>query len=320
MVDDFGVRIRSPRPGTTIINQVHREGILQPLAYTPLKEPWTDGIYYFSSLTFKRSGNYSITFAVEGPGSSDIKPLVYNFSVGARNVLRGAPNTYARLSAKSYSHAQDRQITWGRRELNSALSDLRNELCVVRSALLTVYAALPNGALVMGPEIEDTPASVDETESLVEPEGWNRVLDRCWRKKVFQASTAQEMMECVLMLEYYIARQWFDAPAASNGSGRPPLLAALPGAHSAVRSATLSAAGLRVFTLDRVLIYDKIQHIKRGSRLIGGDNKPVIVPPSAYSSKTSAGTGTSSRPKIPEKVEKPLQFAQQRTVVFSLLL
>lgn len=284
-----------------MINQVHRDGILQPLAYTPLKEPWTDGIYYFSSLSFKRSGNYTISFTVEGPGSAEIKPLVFSFSVEARNMLRGAPNTYARLNAKNYAHSQDRQITWGRREVNAALCDLRNELCVVRSALFTVYAALPSGALVMGPDSEDSPTSTDEAESLAEPEGWNRVLDRCWRNMVFQASTAQEMMECVLMLEYYVARQWLDGSSShSSGSSRPPMLSALPGAHSAVRCATLSAAALRIFVLDRILIYDKVQHVKRGSRLVGGDNKPAASV-STYAAKTSSGSGTSSRPKVQEK-------------------
>ena len=42
-----------------------REGLSPPLAYTPLSESWTDHLYYFSTLSFKRSGNYTISFLLE---------------------------------------------------------------------------------------------------------------------------------------------------------------------------------------------------------------------------------------------------------------
>lgn len=42
-----------------------------PLAYTPLTEPWSDGVYYFSSLNFKKSGLYAVSFLCESiPPSS----------------------------------------------------------------------------------------------------------------------------------------------------------------------------------------------------------------------------------------------------------
>ena len=44
---------------------LHREGLSPPLAYTPLSEAWSDHLFYFSTLTFKRSGNYTVSFLVE---------------------------------------------------------------------------------------------------------------------------------------------------------------------------------------------------------------------------------------------------------------
>ena len=42
-----------------------REGLSPPLAYTPLSESWSDNLYYFSTLSFKRSGNYTVSFLLE---------------------------------------------------------------------------------------------------------------------------------------------------------------------------------------------------------------------------------------------------------------
>lgn len=42
-----------------------REGLSPPLAYTPLSEAWGDHLYYFSTLSFKRSGNYTVSFLLE---------------------------------------------------------------------------------------------------------------------------------------------------------------------------------------------------------------------------------------------------------------
>ena len=47
------------------ISTHHREGLSPPLAYTPLSESWSDHLFYFSTLSFKRSGNYTVSFLLE---------------------------------------------------------------------------------------------------------------------------------------------------------------------------------------------------------------------------------------------------------------
>ena len=42
-----------------------REGLSPPLAYTPLSEAWSDHLFYFSTLSFKKSGNYTVSFLLE---------------------------------------------------------------------------------------------------------------------------------------------------------------------------------------------------------------------------------------------------------------
>ena len=50
------------------------------------------------------------------------------------------------------------------------------------------------------------------------------------------------------------------------------MLAALPSYHFAVRCATLSAVALRVYCIDRAIIYDKVsgdeERIKEGRRYV----------------------------------------------------
>jgi hypothetical protein len=59
----------------------YREGLATPLAYTPLSEAWSDHLFYFSTLSFKRSGNYTVSFLVEGKDVGGVKPLVFPVTV-----------------------------------------------------------------------------------------------------------------------------------------------------------------------------------------------------------------------------------------------
>lgn len=134
-----------------------------------------------------------------------------------------------------------------------------SELASVKSAIFCVYAALPLGALVIDPD----PASNegDVLNGLAEPGGWNDALDQVWRGAVESATGPVMLMECVLLLEYYIQRQWMLAPNVR-------LLNALPNAHFAIRCCTLSSVALRVFCLDKALAYDKVfipPRVSRGS-------------------------------------------------------
>lgn len=52
-------------PILSSISHPPREGLSPPLAYTPLSEAWSDHLFYFSTLSFKRSGNYTVSFIIE---------------------------------------------------------------------------------------------------------------------------------------------------------------------------------------------------------------------------------------------------------------
>jgi len=45
--------------GLTVVYQVHREGVSSPISYVPLSEAWTDHLYYFGSIVFKKAGRYT---------------------------------------------------------------------------------------------------------------------------------------------------------------------------------------------------------------------------------------------------------------------
>jgi hypothetical protein len=87
-------------------------------------------------------------------------------------------------------------------------------------------------------------------------------IDYEWRENLYKAETPQQLMECVLLLEYYISKNWY-----SNISNK--IFSTLPLPHFAIRCATYSSVALRVFCLDRALQYDKTQRIARGSRYVG---------------------------------------------------
>jgi hypothetical protein len=42
----------------SVVYQIHREGVAAPLTYAPLAEAWSDHMYYFATVLFKKSGRY----------------------------------------------------------------------------------------------------------------------------------------------------------------------------------------------------------------------------------------------------------------------
>ena len=147
----------------------------------------------------------------------------------------------------------------------------------MKSVLLTFYAALPQGCVAMG-----TDASKLDTVSvsIADPDGWNEQLDIAFRDYVSQATSPTALMEvmrtltlnltlslslsltlnpnpnpkpqaCLLLEHYLDKKQWLLEPYHR-------LSGALPSPHFALRCATYSAVALRVFSLDRAFLYDKV--------------------------------------------------------------
>ena len=54
LLNAVGRKVRPPKMSVVVTCQVHRVGLTQPLASTPLVEAWSDGAYYFSSAVFIR--------------------------------------------------------------------------------------------------------------------------------------------------------------------------------------------------------------------------------------------------------------------------
>jgi hypothetical protein len=255
--------------GVATVNfEIKLDGVQQGLAYTPLQEPWTDGIYYFSTLNFRKSGKYTISFLVEGAKMGHIKPLVFPIVVEAEHISCGPACALSRLRAADYITHADRHVVSKRRELMTEISRSESEFVAVKALLLTVYLALPMGAVVMGPEEEDK--RNDIFGHIAEATGWNSNLDQTWRGCVLEAASPAMLMECLLVLEYYINKAWLTAPASK-------LLAALPSHHFAVRCVTNSSVALRIFCLDKCLAYDRIQNIPRGVRVTGDSTRATSV-------------------------------------------
>ena len=243
-----GKTLHLPKGGVTITYQVHREGDSQALAFTPLDTSWSDGLYYFSCVEFKRSGSYIISFIAEGVHASVLKPLAFPVTVRANTLIYGTLSALNRLNGRSYLGERDREIISSKRLFGDKLYDTSSDLRAIKSAILTIYYALPLGSLNTAHAPSD---SSDWFSHVAEAEGWTDALDQMWQGRIDGVDSGMALMECLLLLEHYINKQWID-----NAQGR--LLSALPNAHFAIRCCSLAAVAQRVFALDRALNYDHI--------------------------------------------------------------
>lgn len=112
-------------------------------------------------------------------------------------------------------------------------SDSASPLALLKSALLTVEAALPLGC-------------VDDTD-----DRWSVDFNEAWRNAVVSSPNASALMECQLSLEFSIKTGWF-RPLGSK------LLASLPSRAHSAKYATYSLVALRLWTLDQSLRYEKV--------------------------------------------------------------
>lgn len=292
-------RFRPAKGTMTVTYQIHVEGKVNPLAYTPLSETWTDSIYYFASLSFKRSGNYTVSFLAEGENTAGIEPLIFPVKVHAKSILYGPVAAVRQLNASRYLEAGGRQITLYRRELLRAAEALSNELDAVKSILLMFYAALPFGSLTVVESVTD--ARTDMVAAFAGSESWNDILDQAWRGAVLSTKSSTELMECVLLLEYSINKAWIHA----NGL---KLMGRLPSPHFAIRCCSFSSVALRVYSLDRAVLYDKVYVPPRGSRgrADTGASTKANITSSSSSSSSYGRQAASHQPRYKEFDESDL--------------
>jgi hypothetical protein len=291
--DDKIIKQEKNHQRVTVVFQIQKEGLGHPLAYTPLAEPWGDGIYYFSTLQFKRSGRYTISFFPEGVQMSHIQPLVYVVNVIAEHVTSGPTSALSRLRAQEYLTSPDRQVTFKRREIFQFLSQIgiENEFAALKSSLFTLYLSLPLGSLILSEHDDDDGYSGGDTLSCItDASGWNSHVDELWRRCVMESRSSVILMECVLLLEFYISKNWFHSPANR-------LISSLPSPHFAIRCVTNSSIALRIFCLDKCLSYDRVAVQSKGG-------KPIITSSSltSHSSSTGRKSAVGRSSSVPEEV------------------
>jgi hypothetical protein len=279
----------SPRTaaGTTAAAAADTAGLGEALITSELTEPWDDGNYYFCIPTFRRAGVYRVTFSVEplegyvGPTLSLVKPFCFDVTVRARKIVSGLADARSKLWAWQYASKAGRRSMLDRIRYSDSYENRvaapvvkgpssapvysvidSSELDACKSALLAVFSALPEGALSLDSDNDDYAGA---PTGAAEAQGWNDILEDVWFESIERATSGDQLMECVLVLEYYISKGWMDQPTAK-------LLASLPAPHYALRAATISAVALRIFCLDRSVNYSKVEarRSSRGTRGGGG--------------------------------------------------
>jgi len=281
--------LKDKNSGYGIQYNIFREDCSFPLLSENVIDPFTDGYYYFAVPAWQRCGKYKISFYLTGPGNvqlPNVLPLVYETTVVSKEMKHGPLNALGQLIANYYCNINDRQAIHGR---NNFYNDYKNrrfindELSAVKHALLTVYYALPYGALAdMNQENDDEDLKdFNVMASLSEGNTWDINFDEVWRTCVKDADNPVTLMECVILLEYYIHKSWLPLTHSR-------LLNALPTPIYALRSATFSAVSLRIFVLDKCLDYDKVHKKEREKR------GRVLYDPSAFDYGKSASKAEDS--------------------------
>jgi hypothetical protein len=287
LMNSAGKRIRPAKGAYTVVYQIHLAGRDEPLSYTPLGDAWSDGVYYFATIAFKRSGTYTVSFLVEAgnavpTGAVSVSPLVFTVTVEAKSISCGPAHAISSLRAHAFTQAPNRAFVFNKVEM-AAISSGSQEISMVKLCLMYVYAALPLGSISLANESTASSAgNIYEASSL-----WDSILDVTWRGTVLAATTAQQLMECVLLLEHHINAPWL---------ANLKLQTALPAAHFALRCCTLSSVALRIFCLDRCLNYEKAEVPARDRRRpTAPRNTPAPV---EYTQRGSTGSGGRQRQTV----------------------
>ncbi len=265
-----GKHIKPQKGVYTVTYQIHRDGSSEPLVCSKLTDPWTDGFYFFSSVRFKRSGDYTISFLVEGANAPNIEPLVFPVTVQSKMTVCGPADALDRLLARDYMNTPGRRVLGPKLSMSALTAQTtrsRDELTACKAVLLAIFIALPQGALQLEGEAREDGGGRKQKlskaeprdENITETSGWNDDLEKMWCDTVSYAQSSAELMEACVCLEYYLHRKWISEFGTK-------LLNALPPPHYAVRAPTLSAVAMRVYCLDKVLLYDKVKEEERSTR------------------------------------------------------
>jgi len=293
-------KVRVPKGAVNLRFEVHKDARTEPLVTIDLTEMWSDGLYYFSMPNFKRAGNYKLTFTAEtvpeyasaGKPAVDlrfIKPVTFDVTVQASRTLCGAADALAKLNAHTFTTRAGRRnvidkIRFSSHEYIQALRSSCDDGTITecnanKLAILILFNALPCGSLTLATEVEDVQGG------LAHASGWSDELEEAWFNSLVRARTALELMECVLLLEFYICKSWLTAPNSR-------LFNALPAPQFALRCASFSSVALRAFSLDRCLAYGTVVKEPRAPRISKAAmlaNKTAAAEPAAAAASRTSG-------------------------------
>ena len=166
-----------------------------------LTEPWSDGFYFFSAVRFKRSGDYTISFLVEGSNAPNIEPLVFPVTVQSKMTVCGPADAIDRLYARDYMNTPGRRVLCPKLSMSSIIAQTKKsdtELIACKAVLLAIFVALPQGALQLEGEAREdgggrkqkVSKAEPRDENLTETTRWNDDLEKLWYDTVQRTSSA----------------------------------------------------------------------------------------------------------------------------------
>eukprot|EP01084_Bolivina_argentea_P109529 195799_1 len=153
---------------------------------------------------------------------------------------------------------------------------MSNMLLMAKAALLTIEAALPDGALLRGRGwycegeggvLAGTSVDVDGEEG-----GRSSWFSENWTRVVNEAQTAEELMEACIILESSISTRWL------HGHFEEGLQHLLSPRSIALRFPSFSDVALRVWVIDKAILYDFTTAPPRAAIGRSGRNRMKVKP------------------------------------------
>ena len=196
-------------------------------------------------------------FCAEGINAEKIKPLYYPIRVDINEVHNGISSVYKYLRANAFKHNSNRQVvsTFYDNIMEQSIGKYTNvdDFEALKHVIFVVYYSLPNGALPHLP-VSDTD---NLFRCLVESNSWNSILDYIWRAEIATATSSDKFMECCLLLELHVNKNCLSKDQKT--------LSLLSQASEAMRCSSVSSVALRIFALDKHLLYDHFYKVPAAS-------------------------------------------------------
>lgn len=149
--------------------------------------------------------------------------------------------------------------------IRRAKADVPRSIALLKAQLLTIEAAAPREAFRTG--------------------RWSRAIRAAWAELVFSCDSAVALLEAVVFFEANLENEWLDSCWK---------VALLPTARSALASATIASAAMRLYALDDAIAYVRVKRAnKRKARAVLSD---VTSPASAAQSRHELPTHPSQLP------------------------